>query len=140
MSETPEPAEEREKQSGRTMAEWTTLGISLAILAVVFGIIAAFWIRDDGMPATIEVTPMTSSVREEADAWYLPIEVMNRGDATAEDVMVEVELDNGQGEPETAEVTFTFLASGETSRGTVVFSSDPAAGTLTVRPVSFREP
>ena len=140
MSDRATPDEETTAQSGRTVAEWTTLGISLAILAVVFASIAWLWVRDTGAPASVEVTPLTEAIRNEGDVWYLPLEIENSGDATAEDVVVEVALDTGQGEPETAEITVTFLASGETARGTAVFTSDPASGDLTIRPVSFKEP
>jgi len=125
---------------GRSVAEWTTLAISVAILALALAAITWLSFGSDSGPTTIAVTPLTDEVRQEGDAWYLPIEVTNEGDRTAEDVVVEVDLDTGQGEPTTAELTFTFLASDEKARGTVIFSSDPASGNLTARPVSFREP
>ena len=140
MSEQSASRHDATRQSGRTVAEWTTLGISLAILAVVFTTIAWLWLRDDAAPATIDVTAMTGEIRHKGDVWYFPLEVTNTGDATAEDVSVEAELAPDAGQPETAEVTFAFLASGETVRGTVVFTSDPASGSLTIRPVSFKEP
>lgn len=126
--------------SGRTVAEWTTLGVSVAILVLVFGAIAWLWVEADSEPTTIEVAPVLDAVRKEGDAWYLPVEVTNRGERTAEEIIVEAELATGDAEPETAEITFGFLASGETVRGTVIFSSDPATGDLTIRPTSFKEP
>lgn len=126
--------------SGRSRAEWTTFGISLAILTLVFASITWLWVRDEGAPASVEVTAVTEAIRHEGEAWYLPLHVVNRGDDTAEDVTIEATLDTGEGEPETAEFTIAFLASGETARGTVVFTSDPASGDLTIRPVSFRDP
>jgi uncharacterized protein (TIGR02588 family) len=140
LSGQPAANDDEATQSGRTVAEWTTLGISLAILALVFATITWLWVRDTARPATVEVTPVTEDIRHAGDVWYLPLDVVNRGDATAEDVAVEAELDTGAGEPETAEITFSFLASGETARGIVVFTSDPASGDLTIRPVSFKEP
>lgn len=140
MSRHPEASDDQATQSGRTVAEWTTLGISLAILGLVFATITWLWVQDTATPATVEVTTVTEAIRHEGDVWYLPLEVTNRGDATAEEVVVEAELDTGAGEPETAEITFSFLASGETARGTVVFTSDPASGKLSIRPVSFKEP
>ena len=140
MSDHSASPSEQDAPKGRTVAEWTTLGISLAILGLVFASVTWLWVRDNAAPATIEVTPVTEALRHEGDAWYLPLEVVNEGDATAEDVIVEATLDSGQGEPETAEITVTFLASGETAHGTAIFTSDPTAGDLTIRPVSFKEP
>lgn len=140
MSDRDAAGEGTAERGGRTVAEWTTLGISLAILGTVFATIAWLWVNDDASPATVNVTPVSEQVRREGGAWYVPLKVTNDGDVTAEDVVIEAELDTGSGEPETAEFTVTFLASGETARGTVVFTSDPAAGDLTIRPVSFKEP
>lgn len=140
MSEHAPQRDDTKEPSGRTVAEWTTLGISLAILTLLFATIAWLWVRDAGAPASIEVTPKMEAIRHEGEMWYLPLEVLNLGDDTAEDVVIEAALHTGQDEPETAEITFTFLASGETARGTAVFTSDPAAGDLEVRPVSFKQP
>lgn len=125
---------------GRTIAEWTTLGISLAILALVFGSITWLSLKGDSEPTRVQVTPLLDAVQHEGGVWYLPVEVTNRGDRTAEAVTVEATLDTGEKEPEGAEITFGFLASRETVRGTFVFTSDPASGELTVRPASFKEP
>ncbi len=140
MSARPASSDDERAPSGRSVAEWTTLGISLAILTLLFATIGWLWVRDAGAPASLQVTPVTEAIRHEGDVWYLPVEVENSGDATAADVVIEAALDTGQGEPETAQITFTFLSSGETARGTVMFTSDPAAGSLTIRPVSFRHP
>ncbi len=66
--------------------------------------------------------------------------IRNDGDRTVEDVIVQGQLVAGEGEPETAEITITFLAGGETVEGVMVFRSDPAQGELTTGVTSYKKP
>ena len=122
------------------IAEWVTLGISLAIVIAVLGVTSWLALHGDVAPATFDVSPKTDQVRHHNDAWYLPIDVRNVGDDTAADVVVRAELDTGNGEAETAEFTVTFLSGGDRTSGTAVFRHDPREGDLSVMVASFSEP
>ena len=126
--------------TSRSLAEWTTLAISLAIVLGVVALVLTLSIADGAKPPVIVVEPRLDGVRQEADRYYLPVVVRNEGSDTVEDAMIEVELDLGEDEPETAELTVVFLAGGEEAKGTVVFTADPRTGELTARAVSFLEP
>ena len=123
-----------------SIAEWVTLGISLAIVIAVLGVTTWLALRGDVDPATFDVSARTEQVRQHDDAWYLPSDVHNVGDDTAADVVVRAELDTGIGEPESVEFTVTFLSGGDRTSGTAVFGHDPRAGDLRVAVVSFSEP
>ena len=130
-----------ESQShGRTVAEWTTLGISLAIVLGVAGLVTYLYLAGVDRPPVIEATAGLIELRQEGDAYYLPVTIENTGEQTAADVRVEAELVLPDGSSETAEIEVTFLAGGATSEGTAVFSSDPAEGEVTVRAVSYKVP
>jgi uncharacterized protein (TIGR02588 family) len=122
------------------IAEWVTLGISLAIVIAVFGVTSWLALRGDVTPATFDVSPRIDQVRDHDGAWYLPIDVRNIGDDTAADVVVRARLDTGSGEPETADFTITFLSGGDHTSGTAVFRQDPREGDLVAMVVSFSEP
>jgi uncharacterized protein (TIGR02588 family) len=122
------------------IAEWVTLGISLAIVIGVLGVTTWLALRGDVLPATFDVTARTEQVREHDGSWYLPIDLRNVGDDTAADVVVRASLDTGSAEPETAEFTVTFLSGGDRTSGTAVFTHDPRDGDLRVAVVSFSEP
>lgn len=124
----------------RSAAEWTTFGISAIVLLAVVGLVTALHVSGGEHPPIIAVETRLDEIRRDAEAYYLPVDVRNRGDRTAEAVTVQAELDTGSGAPLTAEVTIAFLAGGEVARGTFVFSADPAQGALTVQPVSYQEP
>lgn len=79
-------------------------------------------------------------VRHDAESYYLPVAVTNRGDRTAENVQVQAELDTGSGSPVTSEFTIAFLVGGEQVHGTFIFDDDPTKGELTVQATSYQEP
>lgn len=128
----------REEPRAPSAAERATLAISAALVLAVVGLLLVLQATGGAAQPTFEATPLAEEVRREGDAWYLPISVANRGDRTAEQVLVRVELAAESGSPETAEFTIDFLPGGETAEGTVVFPSDPLAGDLAVGVASFR--
>jgi uncharacterized protein (TIGR02588 family) len=123
----------------RTVAEWTTLLLSLAILLVLVALITYQYLHGGDQPARIEVYPQIGSVVQNAGAYYLPVEIKNLGDQTAEEVWVELSLTGDQGTVEKANFMIIFLDGGATSMGMAVYDQDPAKGQLTVD-MSFVRP
>jgi uncharacterized protein (TIGR02588 family) len=140
MTETRQERHERGERRGRSFAEWTTFTISVVLILAFVGLVAYLARADRGDPPVIEAMPRTDEVRQEGNAYYLPIAVTNLGSQTAETVLVRAEFAGGAGDAETAEFTIDFLASDETAEGTVVFAADPRAGELTVAVISFQPP
>lgn len=122
------------------VAEWTTLAISTAILLAIVGAITWLSFNGEERPPVIVVDPEMEQLREEETGYYVPVTIRNDGDRTVEDVIVQGQLVAGEGEPETAEITITFLAGGETVEGVMVFRSDPAQGKLTTGVTSYKKP
>jgi uncharacterized protein (TIGR02588 family) len=121
----------------RSVAEWTTLAISLTIIVGLVALVTYVSITGGNEPPIVEARPLAAEVRHEGDAYYLPVAVTNRGGRTAEQVLIQAEL-AGDGSSETSEFTIDFLAGGETTEGTAVFAKDPSAGELTVDVASFQ--
>jgi len=124
--------------AGRTIAEWTSLGISVAILLAVIVLLSYEYFASSARQPVIEAQPQLGEVRQAGDAYYLPVDLTNRGERTAENVRVEVSLSPGQGE--SSQFELRFLAGGATERGIVIFREDPSEGNVTVDTVSFRKP
>lgn len=120
-----------EEEGRRSIAEWTTLGISVLILAVLAAVIGYQYVAGEDLPATIMVAPQQDKLRTENDAYYLPVEIRNSGDRTAEDLTVSFSLRDSGGAVESAEISIAFLAGRETVEAVLVFRHDPAAGELT---------
>ena len=127
-------------QEGRSPAEWTTLAISVATIAIFLALVTWLYFRGSEEPPIISVQVDTEAVREDSGSWYLPVEIVNDGDVTVENAQVEGTLDTGEGEPQVASITVDFLGGGERVSGTLVFSSDPREGELEVGPTSFQDP
>lgn len=119
----------------RTKAEWVSLIISLLLLAGVVGTVIALWLRPVQNPPRFRLE--RGAVRTEAEHYYLPITVINEGDATGAQVTVEGTLQGATGE-ETAATTFDFVPARSRVAGVLVFTSDPAAAA--VRVVSYQQP
>ena len=128
------------KDEKHTTAERVTLIISLVVLAAVLGLAGYSHITTGEEPPTITVSADMENVRETESGYYVPITITNDGGLTAQDVIASGELILEEGEPETAEVTITFLAGGESERAELVFSVHPDEGTFTLRPASFVHP
>ena len=130
--------QESRERSGRSVAEWTTLVIGAVLILALVGLVTYLYVSGENRPPVVEATSLDREIRREESAYYVPIEVTNQGGETAEDVVIQAELSTGEGAPEVTEFAIDFLAGGETAEGTVVFSTDPSAGELTVGVASFR--
>ncbi len=126
---------------GQSVAEWITLSVSVAVVLAVVGVIGYDYFASAAlrMPV-IEVETVMGEVQEVDGAYYLPIEVTNRSEHTAEDVRVQVSLMPDQGERETSQFTIAFLAGGDTEHEVVVFDEDPSTADLSSDVQSFRRP
>jgi uncharacterized protein (TIGR02588 family) len=124
---------------GRTVAEWVTLGVSVAIVLALAGLVLFQWLSQGTRPPEISVEPNTEQVRQVGDLYYLPIRVTNGGEKAVEVVEVETELRVEGEEPETVGFTVQFLAGRESDEFTVVLSGDPREGELS-HTISFHEP
>src|SRR5687768_5825185 len=112
-------------------AERITLGISVLIVLALAALVIYQQIAGGTEPPVIEVQPRLEEIRQEGGAYYVPIDISNKGELTAEDVEVQMSLEIDGEEPETIAFAVKFLAGGETGQQTVVFQNNPAEGELT---------
>jgi len=126
--------------SERTTAERITLATSMVILVAIIGL--AFWanVKVSEDPPLVSTEAHLDQVRTTPHGYYVPITITNSGGKTAQNVVVTGELDLGDGQPETGEVTIDFLAGGESEEAEIIFSTDPAEGEFTIQATSYLEP
>ena len=125
-----EQADDKE-QKKRTGAEWFTLAISVLIVLVLAGLVIYQEVARGTEPPVIEVQPRLEEVRQEGNTYYVPVEIANKGERTAEDVEGQISLEIEGEEPETIAFAVKFLAGGETDEQTAAFQNDPSKGKLT---------
>ncbi len=76
--------------AGQPVAEWVTLGVSVTVVLVVISLVGYEYFTSSAQPPVIEARPQVGEVREVDGDYYLPVEVTNRGEQTAEDVKVQI--------------------------------------------------
>ncbi len=127
----------RAQHAVRTRPEWVTFGISVLILAVVVGLLVVRAFHTDAAAAPIADRP--GAVKEINGQYFVPVEIVNRGDLAAAQVQVVAELTIG-GNTISSDQVVDFLGGGETQGLTFVFADDPAEGDVTITVAGFAEP
>ena len=78
-------------------------------------------------------------MKEISGQYFVPVEIVNRGDLAAAQVQVVAELTIG-GNTISSDQVVDFLGGGETQGLTFIFADDPAEGDLTITVAGFAEP
>lgn len=120
---------------------WLERGVftlSALLVAAVVGFLAVEAWRMGDAPPDLVVTlgePLPGSGH-----WRVPVFVENRGEQTAEEVSIAVELRHAGGELEHAELTLAYVPRGSRRGGWVTFPHEPPPGSLTARPLGYAKP
>jgi uncharacterized protein (TIGR02588 family) len=121
----------------RSAPEWVVFAVSALVLGIV--VVALVALAFSGSAPAEPVVEGDGDVTQMGDQFFVPVEVVNRGDEAAEQVQVQAELTIAD-QTQTADQVVDFLGAGESRRLTFVFDDDPAGGELVTRVVSFAEP
>lgn len=120
------------------LLEWIAAGVGLVLILATLGVIGAEVLRrDDSAP---RFTVRTVAVTPSAGGYLMTIEVRNEGGAPAAGVVVEGELTPPDGEGESAEMTFDFVADHSAREGGLFFKGDPRQGQVVLRAKSYVDP
>jgi uncharacterized protein (TIGR02588 family) len=123
----------------RTGAEWLTTGLGILLIALLCGaIIYEGYVAGDDDPATVVIEASTERATERDGRWYVPFDVRNDGDQTIEEIMLVVELFDGEAVVAEAETTIMLLGEDERVAGMAVFEEDPRPYRAEGRPRSFQ--
>jgi uncharacterized protein (TIGR02588 family) len=121
----------------RTAAEWVTFATACLVLAAIVALVASEMAGPDEPPAP--VASSTGEVREVGGRFFVPVEVVNTGDATAANVQVTAELTVGSA-TSSGDQTIDFLGGDERVEVVFAFDDDPAGGELSVRVSGYSVP
>lgn len=133
--------QERNEPRRRSTAEWTTLGVSVAIIAALIG--AALYeqfARTEPAGIVIEVEVDRAGAERRDDRWYVPYTVSNRGGDPAMDVSLIFEISAGDEMVEESTATVAFLATSGSTAGELVTALDPTAHEIEARVGSLLRP
>lgn len=127
----------RRKQ--KNWLEWTVFWTGLVLVSAVLGYLAYdAWTTAEG-PAVIELS--VGEPERRAGQYAISVTATNRGDQTAESVLIEAVLELDGGRRERSQFRIEHLPSRSTRRGWVIFSNDPSrARELRARAIGYAEP
>lgn len=112
----------KEKKQEKNWLEWSITIISAILVFFTLGFLVYQMIYEEETPPNISL--ILGEVSQKDGAFAVPIEATNKGTQTAENVMIEVVLENEAAE-EKAEITFAFLPGNSSAKGWVIFTKRP---------------
>ena len=125
-------------QPGPTpVLEWVAAAVGLVVLVATIGFVGSEALRPDDTPPQIVVERLGIEVTP--SGYLVRVRAINRGGSPAAQVLVEGEL-KGEGEIQTAEASFDFIADHSSREGGLVFEGDPRRGELTLRAKGYAAP
>lgn len=142
--------EEKKKKSGgrsgdrktlgerTSVVEWIVAAVGLALVVLSVGYIAYTALTTRGTPPDLEIRE--SSVKRMPEGFLVEFSVVNRGDATAANVVIEGRLLDGEEEVQVKTTTINYVASGSVQKGGLFFTEDPGRYRLEVKAIGFERP
>lgn len=119
--------------------EWLVFAIGLALIVPIVAYLAYDAATLGHEPPVVEVQVGAAEAR--GNVYMIPVTLENLGDRTAESVVVEISLLEGDEELETAELTVDFLPRQSTRSGWVTFTIDPeTVDDIEAHVLGFQEP
>lgn len=138
--ENDEPQNSKLQKNG---LEWTVFVLSLVLVLGTLGFLAYDAVTQGHDAARLEVRlgPMRETGAKAARLYVVPVTVSNKGDRTAEGVLVEVAIEKNKREIERAEVEIAYVPRRSQAEAHVVFSRNPRnTGELKSRVLGYQEP
>jgi uncharacterized protein (TIGR02588 family) len=137
----------------RTIAEWTSLFVSLAVLGATLSVIIHGHVTRGETSPVLEAQADTSQTRHAGESYFVPVVVRNTGGAAARDVYLRVVPGAAQRTPQAgatqaavalagdaAMVLIDLVHPGAEATGTAVFRTDPRASGVTVQILGYADP
>lgn len=126
------------KQDDTSIWEWVAALIGAALVVGIVGFLVMEALRERSTPPQIEIEVVEIS---KSDAGHLvQILVLNRGEATAAQLVVEGQLRRGEETVESATITLTFAPAGSSRSAGLIFENDPAEYELSLRAQGYEAP
>lgn len=118
--------------------EWSVFAIGMVIVVTAVTILIRSAVQSGNTPPQLAVQLGTPA--HEQGRYRVPVVVENRGDITAAEASITIELRDGQTVVERAEIAFLFIPRRAKREGAVVFTRNPSCCELTVGAVGFETP
>ncbi|HET9241108.1 MAG TPA: TIGR02588 family protein [Oligoflexus sp.] len=130
--------EKNETKPNIPVLEWafSTVGVIIVVGILAFNIVQA--LNDRETPPDIQLKA-EEPIRT-TQGYLLPIEAVNVGGESAAALMIAGQLRSAEGEVESSEVTFDYVAPHSSKKGGLFFEHDPKVYQLKLRVLGYQEP
>ncbi len=127
------------KKLEKNWLEWIVFAASLVLVLSTLGYLVYDVATIGEVPPNIEV--QLGQPQPQSNRFLVPLSVTNRGGETAQGVHVEVTLESGGKEQESADFEIAFLPRSSTREGWVTFKTDPrTVEQMQARVLGFEKP
>lgn len=121
----------------RNVLEYTVTIISSIIVCFAVGFLIFQIVTEKRTPPDLVV--IMGDVVKKDGAFSVPIKATNKGYETAENVVIEVDLDTTEGQ-ETVQITFAYVPGKSSVTGWVIFTNFPSRNRLKSRVTGYGTP
>lgn len=131
-----EGGEGEQSEQSDSLPEKVTSWVSLLLVLSLFGFLGYFYIAElqagDGgkAPEASVIVALKESKRMDKSRWTTPVRVRNTGRVPLEEVQVKIEHKAANGEKESKEVAFAYLAAGSSQSVYIVTDLPPDRANL----------
>jgi uncharacterized protein (TIGR02588 family) len=128
-----------EQHAKASMWEWVAAAIGAALVIAVIGFLTyrAIVARADPYP---RLSVSVDSIIGYGDGYIVEFRAENAGGAPVADLLVQGRISSDTGVVEESEVTIDFVPPESSQRGGLLFTKDPRAYRLEVRPAGYDRP
>lgn len=117
--------------------EWIVAALGAVLVVSTLG----FLLYDSFLGSTPpDITVELTNVQQTGDRFLVQFRATNRGGEGAAAVTIEGQLQDANGNIETANATISFIAAGSSQAGGLYFSHDPRTEQLALHALGYQEP
>jgi uncharacterized protein (TIGR02588 family) len=128
----------KEKGSGPPAIEWAVAAVGFLLVAGSIGILVYEALTRNDTPPAIVVD--VDQIHPTEGGHLVLLRIRNTGGQTAEGLVVEGELRQGDQTVERSETTIDYAPARSERKGGLFFTRDPSAHEIHLRPLGFEEP
>ncbi|HWP43712.1 MAG TPA: TIGR02588 family protein, partial [Blastocatellia bacterium] len=126
------------KPEGPPLAEWVVAAFGLLLVGGTIGFLLYQAVAGGTSPPDIVVE--MDSISPVSGGYLVTVRVINQGESTAEGVVIEGTLRQGENSLEKAQTTLDYIASQSETRGGLFFTKDPRQFQLQLQALGYEQP
>ncbi len=116
-----------DRPTGRKLAEWLTLGLSVALVLGVATFLVYSALQDHPRFVPLEVRVLTEDARESGGHFIVPVEVRNLGRRSLKEITVRFSHSSAEGKKESGDFVIDHLGEGASHQAYLYLDQHPRA-------------